>query len=67
MAATLKMADLVLMLRLIQGDSLYTYEQFGVDRKLYVEVKVKALMLDGEGKKWFPLSRPLKYVATERF
>ena len=25
------MADLVLMLRCIRGDSLYTYEQFGVD------------------------------------
>ena len=31
------MADLVLMLRFVRGDSLYIYEQFGVDRKLYVE------------------------------
>ena len=38
MAAKIKMADLVLMLRCVQGDSLYTYEKFGVDRKLYVEV-----------------------------
>ena len=38
MAAKIKMADLVLMQRFIRGDSLYTYEQFGVDRKLYVEV-----------------------------
>ena len=32
------MAVLVLMLRCIQGDSLYIYEQFDVDRKLYVDV-----------------------------
>ena len=38
MAATIKMADLILMLTFDRGDSLYTYEQFGVDRKLYVEV-----------------------------
>ena len=38
MAAKIKMADLVLMLRFIWGDSLYTYEKFGVDRKLYVKV-----------------------------
>ena len=31
------MADIVLMLRCVHGDSLHTYEQFGVDRKLYVE------------------------------
>ena len=38
MAATVKMTDLILMLRFVWGDSLYTYEQFGVDGKLYVEV-----------------------------
>ena len=38
MAAKSKMAVLVLMLRFVREDSLYTYEQFGVDRKLYVEV-----------------------------
>ena len=32
------MADLVLMQSCIRRDILYTYEQFGVDRKLYVEV-----------------------------
>ena len=30
------MADLVLMQSCIRRDILYTYEQFGVDRKLYV-------------------------------
>ena len=38
MVAKIKMADLVLMNSVIWGDSLYTYEQFGVDRTLYVEV-----------------------------
>ena len=38
MAVKIKIADLVLMLGCIRDDSLYTYEQFGVDRKLYVEV-----------------------------
>ena len=32
------MADLLLMHRRIQGDTLYMYEQFNVDGKLYVEV-----------------------------
>ena len=38
MAAKIKMADLVLMQKCVHGDDLYTYEQFGVDRTLYVEV-----------------------------
>ena len=38
MEATIKMADLVLMLRRIWGDTVYMYVQFGVDGKLYVEV-----------------------------
>ena len=38
MAAKIKRADFVLMHRLIWGDSMCTYEQFGVDRKLYVKV-----------------------------
>ena len=38
MVAKIKMANLVLMLRCIRDDSLYTYEQLSVDRKLYVEV-----------------------------
>ena len=41
MVAKSKMADLVLMLRFNWVDSLYTYEQFGVDRKLYVEVMLR--------------------------
>ena len=40
MVAKSKMTALVLMLRFVRGDSLYTYEQFGVDRKLYVEVMI---------------------------
>ena len=38
MAATIKMADLVLMLRRIWGDTIYMYVHGGVDGKLYVEV-----------------------------
>ena len=38
MAATIKMADLVLMLRCIWGNTVYMYVHFGVDGKLYVEV-----------------------------
>ena len=38
MAAIIKMADLVLMLRRIRGDTVYMYVHFGVDGKLYVEV-----------------------------
>ena len=38
MVAKFKIADLVLMQRRIRGDNLYMFEQFGVDRKLYVEV-----------------------------
>ena len=38
MEAKIKMADLVLMHSCIRRDIIYTYEQFGVDRKLYVEV-----------------------------
>ena len=38
MVATIKMADLVLMLRRIRGDTVYMYVHFGVDGKLYVEV-----------------------------
>ena len=38
MVAKMKMADLVLMRRCIWGDGHYTYEQFGKDTKLYVEV-----------------------------
>ena len=38
MEAKIKMADLVLMHGCIWRDILYTYEQFGVDRKLCVEV-----------------------------
>ena len=37
MAAEMKMADLVLIPRHIQGDTLYMCEQFGVDGNLYVE------------------------------
>ena len=63
MALKIKMADFVLMHRLIRGDSLYAYEQFGADRKLYVKV----LMLDGKGEKWFPPSHPLEYDVAVRF
>ena len=45
MVVKIEMADLILMPRCIREDSLYTYEQFGVDRKLYVEV------IKGRGKK----------------
>ena len=38
MVAKIKMADLVLMQRRIQGNKRYMYVQFGVDGKLHVEV-----------------------------
>ena len=65
MVANIKMADLVLMLRCVHGDNLYTYEQFGVDRKLYVEVAWRCLT--AREKKWFPQSHPLEYDIAERF
>lgn len=40
MAVKYKMLHLVLMRRRVQGNTLYMYEQFGLDGKLYVEVIV---------------------------
>ena len=60
MEANIKMADQILMRRCIQGDSLYIYEQFGVDMK-------NPWCLTVRGKKWFPPSRPLEFDAAECF
>ena len=51
------MANFVWMCRYIQGENVYMYEEFGGDRGIACG-SYKDLMLDSEGKKWRPLSRP---------
>ena len=53
------MADIVLMLRCVHGDSLHTNE-FGVVRKLYAE-DIKPWCLMAREKKWFPQSMTIEY------
>ena len=67
MAAKIKMADLVLMLRCIRCNTVYMYVQFGVDGKVYVEVISYNLMLYGEEKKMVCNVMPTRYARDESF
>ena len=64
MAATIKMADLVLMLRCIRGDTVCMPVHFGVDEKLYIEVRLDA---SRRRKKVVPTVTPTRYDVAERF